>query len=385
MKKKILLISSNSSSRGGGERYLVYLTQGLRQLSHEVHILLSQKSYMNDWADLLVSEGAVVHRLPLVGLRDRPLRFIQSLSDCKQQQKIALFCQNLKPDAILVNQQYDEDGLDYLIGALKAQIANVGGIIHMPMTADKNSRPLGILRGSLLQKWYQKNPYKIIFVSEGCREEFDRYYRLPYQTNVVNLGCEFAAKNTIETERIKHLKKRKPVIGFIGQFVPQKQLNLLVDAWLWLKNEGIDTKLLLVGDGEERPQLEARLRAKALSEDWQITGWQTNPEKYLEQIDIYAMSSNFEGLPLALVEAVGYGIPAVIKDFNGSFDVARQASWVKVVSSNQSEIFGRALQETIVNLSTLKQKAAVGKSEFRQYFSTKRMAKDTLLTLDRVI
>ena len=382
MKKRILLISSNSSSRGGGERYLIYLTQGLRQLGHEIHVLLSQKSYMDDWAKLLTLEGATTHRLPLVGLRHRPLRFLQSIIDHRQQQEIARFCHNLKPDAILVNQQYDEDGLDYLVGAMKAQIAPVGGTIHMPMTAHKNRRPLGKIRGNILQKWYNNNPYKVIFVSEGCQSEFHRYYHLSYSTNVVNLGCEFSTNNLTVKNVSQPAKDKIPVIGFIGQFVPQKHLDLLVEAWLWLNERGIKTKLLLVGDGKERSRLETKLQA-APSEDWLITGWQTNPEQYLSQIDLYAMSSHFEGLPLALVEAVGHGIPAVIRNFNGSSDVARQASWVRVVSSDKSATFGKALQETVANISYLKQKAREGKKQFCEYFSTKRMARDTLFALEK--
>ena len=381
MNKRILLISSNSSSRGGGERYLVYLTQGLYQLGQEVHVLLSQKSYMDDWANLLRREGAIVHRLPLIGLRHRPLRFIQSINDKKQQQDIAYFCQTLKPLTILVNQQYDEDGLDYLMGAIKAQIAPVSGVVHMPMTADKNKRPLGILRGNLLQKWYDKNPYKIIFVSEGCQKEFHSYYHFPHATNVINLGCKIP-DNALASNRISQPNMSKiPVIGFIGQFVPQKNLNFLIESWLWLDRKGIKTKLLLVGDGVERPQIEQKLRASTSLDNWKITGWQTNPEKYLNQIDIYAMSSHFEGLPLALIEAVGYGIPAVITDFNGSSDIARQASWVKVISSKKSEDFGQALQEAINCLSDLKQKSQAGKAKFCKYFSTERMAKDTLVAL----
>jgi len=381
MNKRILLISSNSSSRGGGERYLIYLTQGLHQLGHEVHVLLSQKSYMDDWANLLILERAIVHRLPLIGLRHRPLRFLQSLIDTKQQQEIAQFCQKLKPDAILVNQQYDEDGLDYLMGAIKSQIAPVGGTIHMPMAADKNQRPLGRLRGNLLQKWYNNHPYNKIFVSYGCQTEFNNYYQTSGSTNVVHYGCPFASILNLSTDSLESWQDNLPVIGFVGQFAPQKNLSLLVEGWLWLNRQGIKTRLLLVGDGIERAVIEQKLLKFASPEIWKITGWQTNPEKYLSAIDIYAMTSNFEGLPLSLLEASGSGIPTVVTDFNGAFDVAAQASWVKVVSSRDAANFGKSLLETINNLPILKQIAKQEQDQFCEYFSTKRMAKDTLIAL----
>ena len=145
-----LLISSNSSGRGGGERYLVFLTKGLHEKGCEVHALLSDVDYMDGWAKSLNEEGAVVHRHPLKSLSQRPLRFFQSTRDSIQIETVSAFCRRIAPDAILVNQQYDEDGLDYLMGALKAEVAPVAGVMHMPMTGTKDNRPFGRLRGSIL-------------------------------------------------------------------------------------------------------------------------------------------------------------------------------------------------------------------------------------------
>ena len=124
--KRFLLISSNSSGRGGGERYLVYLSMGLRDLGYDVHVLLSQSTYMDGWADKFQNEGVAVHRKNLKGLRERPFRFIQAIFDKSQIDAVAALCYELKPNAILVNQQYDEDGLDYLKGALNSNVARVG-------------------------------------------------------------------------------------------------------------------------------------------------------------------------------------------------------------------------------------------------------------------
>lgn len=378
MKKRLLLISSNSSGRGGGERYLVYLTQGLRLLDCEVHVLLSTVDYMDTWAKALDAEGAQIHRRDLSGLRVRPLRFVQAIADKKQQQKVASVCKEIHPDAILVNQQYDEDGLDYITGALNADIATVGGTIHMPMTATKNQRPFGKLRGKLLRKWYIQHPYHLLFVSKGSLAEFRNYYNLPYPDNLVHYGCPF-----LEIDNEPNLSKFScplPTIGFIGQFVSQKNLQLLVEGWLWMRKQGIETRLLLVGDGSERNSIE-KLLAAAPQETWHITGWQNHPEKYLSIIDIYAMTSHFEGLPLALLEAVGRGLPAVITNFNGAADVAENTPWVKIVANPDPISVGKALTHTIQNLSWLKQQAQDNQETFRRYFSPSRMAKDTLAAL----
>jgi glycosyltransferase involved in cell wall biosynthesis len=381
MGKRLLLISSNSSGRGGGERYLVYLSKGLHLIGCEVHILLSKAEYMNDWAQLFTAESAHVHRSSLLGLSARPLRFVQAILDRKQQKEVANVCRHIAPDAILVNQQYDEDGLDYLAGALASQVAPVGGIIHMPMTAGKHQRPLGKFRGKLLRQWYANHPYSLVLVSQGSQKEFENYYSHPRPTQVVHHGCEFADIASEHPILPAHWDKSLPVIGFSGQFVSQKNLKLLIDSWLWALNHGIESYLLLIGDGPERIQLEQYLHIHAHNDLWHITGWQQHPEIYLSALDIYVMTSDFEGLPLALIEAAGRGIPAVVTPFNGAADIAQHAPWVRLATGASPESVGTTLLQSIQQLPWLKQEASEGRQSFQKYFSLERMANDTLAAL----
>lgn len=381
MNQRLLLISSNSSDRGGGERYLVYLAQGLRLLNWEVHVLLSDVNYMDGWAQELTAAGAQVHRCRLLGLRSRPLRFVQAIQDTKQQKEIAEACRQIAPNAILVNQQYDEDGLDYLAGALMANVAPVGATMHMPMTANKHKRPFGNWRGNILKRWYKKHSYCLILVSQGSQTEFENYYSYPRPTKVVNYGCPFPQTTTISHSPLpSNWIEPLPTIGFSGQFVYQKNLQLLVDAWLWTIKQGTSSRLVLIGDGVQRQELETSLNQAAPEHMWHITGWQEHSEAYLPILDIYAMTSHFEGLPLALIEAVGKGIPSVVTNFNGATDVAARASWVSIAAPTP-EAVGEALIKSINQLSWLKQQARSGQQDFQNYFSLKRMASDTLAAL----
>ncbi|MES9899860.1 MAG: glycosyltransferase [Sedimenticola sp.] len=377
--KRVLLVSSNSSGRGGGERYLVFLSEGLRSLGFEVHALLGSMAYMNSWAQDLLSVGVQVHRRPLKGLAQRPLRFIQALRDKKQIDRVTELCCEVEPDAILVNQQYDEDGLDYLKGALKAKIAPVVGVIHMPMTEGKNKRPLGALRGNFLRRWYLDNSYRLILVSEGAQQEFESYYPAPRPTAVVNNATPLGA--------VAHYKREKAnasdglVIGFVGQLVPQKNLSCLLDAWHMARSSGFDCRLLLVGDGPERATIERRLNSMAPSHSWNITGWLAQPEEWLNKMDLFMLSSHFEGLPLSLVEAAGRGIPSVVAPFNGATDVARHAHWVKVADNHSAEAIGSLLIKTLKEWDN---KVPVSESDllsFCEHFSLKRMASEVAVVM----
>ena len=375
--KTYLLISSNSSPRGGGERYLVYLTKGLYELGHKVHVLLSNSDYMDGWAMKIKDEGATVHRKNLKGLSQRPFRFIQALFDKFQINTITSFCNELMPNAILVNQQYDEDGLDYIKGALKSNIKSVSGIIHMPMTNDKHKRPLGKLRGKYLSYWYKHNPYKKIFVSTGSKLEFDNYYKTISPTRVVNNSIpvdNFIQKNNSQN--------KLPTVGFVGQFVEQKNLLCLVDAWLFAKKRGFNSKLLLVGDGPKRDIIESKLIESAPPDSWEITGWQNKPEQFLKKVNIFMMTSHFEGLPLSLIEAAGRGIPCVVAPFNGASDVRNFASWVKVAKNNSVHEIGMLLIELIDNKNKKNQILKSNLDEFKTHFSLRRMAIEISRVMD---
>lgn len=372
---RVLLISSNSSGRGGGERYLVFLAQGLRELGIEVHALLSSQAYMDGWAKDLQDAGASVHRVALKGLSQRRLRFVQSVLDKAQQRAVAHVCADVRPDAILVNQQYDEDGLDYLAGALQSGVAPVVGVMHMPMTATKNQRPFGRLRGWYLSRWYARHPYQLVLVSQGAQAEFEDYYPRPRPTWVINNGVPLDAVSGVG-DGATGSRSAEPVIGFVGQFVAQKNLQALVQAWLAMRQSGLACRLLLVGDGPDRVALEQQLKAAAPDDSWRITGWMSQPETLLNQMDVFVLCSHFEGLPLSLVEAAARGIPCVVTPFNGASDVAGKAHWVRVAQDHSQAALQTALQATLRARDQMPAATRAELDTFRGYFSIRRMAAD---------
>lgn len=373
-KQRVMLISSNSSGRGGGERYLVFLAKGLKEQGLNVHVLLSDVAYMDGWVRDFLEEDITVHRADLKGLVQRPLRFIQACLDRKQINTIAKLCKSIAPEAILVNQQYDEDGLDYVRGALLSGIKQVAGVIHMPMTASKDSRPLGRWRGRILRNWYVKHPYRKIFVSEGSRKEFHDYYQLDQIDYVVNNSVPMAQSGLEALEPF--FPSGSKVIGFTGQFVPQKNLVGLIDIWKAARNEGIDARLLLVGDGPERNHI-AQMLADSDPETWHITGWTREPEIFLQSMDVFVLASHFEGLPLSLVEAASRGVVCVTAPFNGAADVSKHAPWVLVAQDHSVLRMARLLCDTLQGLEGLKLTITPTRLEqFQSFYSLKRMVKE---------
>lgn len=101
------------------------------------------------------------------------------------------------------------------------------------------------------------------------------------------------------------------VVGTVGRLAPEKNYGVLLRAFASLTAGPSTPVLVLLGDGPERGALESEARALGVFERTRFAGWQDNVARLLPAFDVFALSSDAEGLPLALLEAMSLGIPVV--------------------------------------------------------------------------
>lgn len=104
--------------------------------------------------------------------------------------------------------------------------------------------------------------------------------------------------------------ERPLVIGTVAGLRPEKNLSRLLRAFAQLRQQRA-ARLVIVGEGAERPWLEALARELDLGEDLQLTGYVTNPRDWLRGFDLFALSSDTEQQPIALLEAMAEGVPVL--------------------------------------------------------------------------
>ena len=108
----------------------------------------------------------------------------------------------------------------------------------------------------------------------------------------------------------------KTVIA-VGRYMYQKGLDRLIDAWKIVSDAlgpGHGWQLRLLGEGELRDQLQGQIDSLGLSSSVQLCGNVKDMPSEYRNAAILAMSSRYEGLPMALIEAQAYGVPAVSFD-----------------------------------------------------------------------
>lgn len=124
-------------------------------------------------------------------------------------------------------------------------------------------------------------------------------------------------------QKISHpVKQNKPFIfGTIACFKPQKNIFDLLNAFKKVYNQNNLARLEIIGDGILRPAIEKWIRTHDLTHVITLHGWQSSVAPYMQRWHAFTLTSLWEGLPCAIVEARLIGLPIITYDTGGITDI----------------------------------------------------------------
>lgn len=146
--------------------------------------------------------------------------------------------------------------------------------------------------------------------------------------------------------------KEQIVITNTGSFVNKKNQAFILDIAEKLKQQGIEFKINLLGDGVNRKAVMEKAVLQKLDQNILFPGNVNNVEEYLWDSDIYLHSATYEPLGLVLLEAMTAGLPVITLDGKGNRDLIEQGKNGYMIYEQNAELFA----QTIVNLWNDKQK-----------------------------
>lgn len=115
-------------------------------------------------------------------------------------------------------------------------------------------------------------------------------------------------------------------VGTIGRLSTEKGYRYLIQALKLLQNEGLDARLVMIGEGYQRPELEKLVAAAGLSDRVFLPGYREGARRYLSLFNVFVMSSLTEGLPITLLEAMQAKVPIVATAVGGIPEVLDNGS-----------------------------------------------------------
>lgn len=144
---------------------------------------------------------------------------------------------------------------------------------------------------------------------------------------------------------------RAETVEFIstGILYYMKNHKLLINAFAKAARKHPAIHLSILGDGELREELEQQIREYGLEDKINIMGLVDQVADLLNQADIYVMSSNLEGLPLAVLEALACGLPIITTRAGGVVDIVRQGENGFVTPVGNAEALAEAMIALIEN------------------------------------
>lgn len=171
----------------------------------------------------------------------------------------------------------------------------------------------GFLKKKLIQLTYRKadvvttNSYqaKACLQKEfGIQSDIIQTIYNPVDIEVIKKRCQ---------ERIEHpfFQEGNKVILGAGRLVQQKRFDVLLNSFSCVVKNNSNIKLIILGEGEEKDSLEQLSHELGINDSVNFIGFKANPYAWMSKADIFVLSSDFEGFPNVVLEAMTCGVPVI--------------------------------------------------------------------------
>lgn len=346
---------------GGAERFLVKLVQNIPKDEWECKVVcLSRKGV---WARELENQGIeVISMDKRTGMDARILFRLRSL--IKKQQ----------PD--LVNTHlWTAD----LWGRLAAILAGVKHIVVTEQNVD------------LWKKWHNKWIDKFLFrwtervicVADQVARFYHDEFNVPKEKiavipNAIDLSLFDRGSLATDLRGSLGVDSGQFVFVCAARLHPQKAHHVLIDATTKLVGQGHKNfRIWLAGDGQLRQQLEECVKEKCIDEYVRFLGIRQDIAQIFMQSDCFVLSSDYEGLPLAILEAMAAGLPIVATHVGGNSQVVETGKNGILVPPRDPTALADAMKTLIDNRDLAREMGNMSRALVEREFSIEMVAEKT--------
>ena len=173
------------------------------------------------------------------------------------------------------------------------------------------------------------------------------------------------------------LREDQAVILTTARFTPQKDHLTLIEAASAILARHPDTFFLLAGEGPLLDQCVALAAERGVSHAVRFLGQRDDVPDLLGAADLFVLSSRFEGLPLAIIEAMDAGLPVVSTMVGGTDEVVIDGVTGRLVPPGDVAALATAVAATVGDRQAAAAMGAAGQARFQAFFTAKRMAEET--------
>lgn len=264
--------------------------------------------------DFLVNDtGFFDEEIKSLGGKIYYMDYITQIGQMEYKKKLKTFFKE-HSEYTIVHSHIDQVSGIILKAAKESNIPN--RISHSHNTRNTNS-----LLGKMYKKYLQSKINKNATVLMACGEEAAKWLfkEKANEAIIVPNGIDLKRYKYDENIRKKireelHIDENTIVCGHIGRFSKQKNHKFLIEIFKEYQNINSNSRLILVGDGQLRKQIEKQIKKQKLQESVMLLGKREDSENLYQVFDLLLFPSLFEGMSLVTLEAQAEGLPILCSD-----------------------------------------------------------------------
>ncbi|MCU7927341.1 MAG: glycosyltransferase [Candidatus Thiodiazotropha sp. (ex Dulcina madagascariensis)] len=293
---------------GGAERVFVTLSKYLAQMGYQVDLVLAKKD-----GPLLKEVAPEVNVVDLAVSRSGESGWLFGLRTLFS---LRLYLRSFPPDIMLST----------LTGAnLTVLVARLISLRKFRLVIREAATLANVKSGLRLRLMRFLYPLadKVVVLTEFMKDEMVKSLRLPVEKIAVignPVDCERIRLLAADSDAGQIVDKVAPFAVVVGRLVEQKDFFTAIHAVARVNDER-PLNLVVIGDGPQKEELLALARTLNINERVYCLGFQPNPYPWINQADVFILSSKWEGYPNVLLEAMSLGRPIISTEYDASIGV----------------------------------------------------------------
>ncbi|MCL1467422.1 glycosyltransferase [Argonema galeatum] len=202
-------------------------------------------------------------------------------------------------------------------------------------------------------QWLYPSADAIVGVSKGVSLDLEQQLRLPAGkvTTIYNpvVDSELLAKANAPLDHPWFQKNSPPVFLAVGRLSAQKDFSTLIQAFGLLRKQAM-ARLLILGEGELRQELEEAIDNLGIADDVSMPGFVPNPYTYMSQATAFILSSRWEGLPTVLIEAMACSCPVISTDCpSGPKEILESGKYGSLIPIGDPVALSKVMLQVLAN------------------------------------